>query len=645
MANLIVKKIDNTTITIEDVLKGTKMIDSAEYRADGNKTTGIVSVRKVPSGPVYFYHFSQIEVDELGVLPSIEETVQGLNKFIGSFKNGGGASGGTPITEHNDLDGRDDADCHTISATTGLRGELDSKIEDAPKDVFEKLTYSIIDANVTSNGVCYVLTKLINYTVVRLNRLNSDGTLTIVQQFNNAPQSKSGRLLVPDSNGGMYVGLNYALYYLNTNGILSTLSSKVIQVSNIYLQNMAFGINGNLFIVGESSNVHYWDVTLNTIVSINTQAVNQIVRNKDGNLYAIRNVHGSSQPIALINIDNTVTRLGPSIGSVTGYGYKKDGSLTLFIDPIYGQRYTLVVDASNPAILNNDIDLSQTYDVTSSSAVNLYGMLVHKGKSYYYGNYGIAILDEATNKLVRTNINTYGQVVPVMGIGQDGKLYASIYGYDNPVSDRFTMVLNEATGDFERFSDLYVEHSYTTSRALMIKEELHLLSGNLASSLRLIANSPYLREYGNWVSVNPLKSTFENALNERIGAIDEKFNILQLKNSPHLWQVGTEYDFGDGSYGQVFTGNIIATASTAINTALLPAVTGIISYTGWWQDGNGVSKYQIPCAYVSTGGNDINYIASLYINSSLIMSLNTCSLRDRLGTTDNAYDVRVRYTK
>jgi hypothetical protein len=91
MVKLIVKKIDDKTIEIEDVLKNSKKPLAARFHADGNDDTGTVAIKKKNS-VVHFCHFSEIEVDTLGVLPSVTETVTALNSFIGSFSSRGGAS-------------------------------------------------------------------------------------------------------------------------------------------------------------------------------------------------------------------------------------------------------------------------------------------------------------------------------------------------------------------------------------------------------------------------------------------------------------------------------------------------------------------------------------------------------------------------
>ena len=95
MATLIIKKIDDVTISIEDVLRQEKMVFPAEYRAEGNCNTGVVTVRQSAWGAVYVAHFSEIEVDGLGVLSTVEETVGELNGFIGNFNYGENASGST----------------------------------------------------------------------------------------------------------------------------------------------------------------------------------------------------------------------------------------------------------------------------------------------------------------------------------------------------------------------------------------------------------------------------------------------------------------------------------------------------------------------------------------------------------------------
>jgi hypothetical protein len=91
MVKLIVKKIDDKNIEIEDVLKGTSETVGTVYHARSNNKTGTVAI-KYKDSVVYFYHYSEIEVDTLGVLTSAADTARALNTFIGNFNPRGGAS-------------------------------------------------------------------------------------------------------------------------------------------------------------------------------------------------------------------------------------------------------------------------------------------------------------------------------------------------------------------------------------------------------------------------------------------------------------------------------------------------------------------------------------------------------------------------
>jgi len=109
MTKLIVKKTDDTTISIENALTQEKNVLPADFKAGGNGNTGVVYIEQ--RGIIKFLaHFSEIEVDKSGILSSVEETVSELNKFIGNFNDGGSASGENTqkrtvydVTEHFDV--------------------------------------------------------------------------------------------------------------------------------------------------------------------------------------------------------------------------------------------------------------------------------------------------------------------------------------------------------------------------------------------------------------------------------------------------------------------------------------------------------------------------------------------------------------
>jgi hypothetical protein len=91
MVKLVIKKIDDKTIEVEDVLKGTVDTLNAAFRAKGNNNTGTVLIEGKDC-VLFFGDYSEIEVDTFGVLTNVSDTVTALNSFIGNFNSRGSAS-------------------------------------------------------------------------------------------------------------------------------------------------------------------------------------------------------------------------------------------------------------------------------------------------------------------------------------------------------------------------------------------------------------------------------------------------------------------------------------------------------------------------------------------------------------------------
>jgi hypothetical protein len=146
MAKLVIKKVDNRTIRIEDLRKDEPArIRPAIYAAGGNPVTGYVYLQNEDSGEIYSAHYSDIEVDEEGVLESAEETVRALNAFIGNFNSPVGAIVNTPDGEMTLQDALDRIGNETKQKTATLSAsgwEADSG----------KYKYQLTDSDIESSS-------------------------------------------------------------------------------------------------------------------------------------------------------------------------------------------------------------------------------------------------------------------------------------------------------------------------------------------------------------------------------------------------------------------------------------------------------------------------------------------------------------
>ena len=99
MKKLIVEKIDDKTIRIEDLSRQTSQVYSAEFRAQGNERKKIIKIHNGNESVVYLAHYAEIEVNGRSTWSNVQEVVSELNTFLGNFKGGGSASGGNAQTD------------------------------------------------------------------------------------------------------------------------------------------------------------------------------------------------------------------------------------------------------------------------------------------------------------------------------------------------------------------------------------------------------------------------------------------------------------------------------------------------------------------------------------------------------------------
>jgi hypothetical protein len=148
-------------------------------------------------------------------------------------------------------------------------------------------------------------------------------------------------------------------------------------------------------------------------------------------------------------------------------------------------------------------------------------------------------------------------------------------------------------------------------------------------------------------TINPTSGTMM-PLHKEINA--EAARQLLLSLSPHLWPTGEEIDFGDGSYGRRFVGHVEVAALTRGTLQLMdaPLFVNIINSGGWYHPGT-VAKGNVLCAHINAMNNTTTptffYISSVHIDAVGRVVFASISSNARVGTTNNAYDIWIRYTK
>ena len=119
------------------------------------------------------------------------------------------------------------------------------------------------------------------------------------------------------------------------------------------------------------------------------------------------------------------------------------------------------------------------------------------------------------------------------------------------------------------------------------------------------------------------------------------------RNNPSTWATSGEIDFSDGTYGIRRTGNIVAAANVANALSLITgsSTTKIISSGGWMTEGATTAKPALGTTLYATGSNTFVFNSSAYVSSANQICVQSLSAAARTGTTNNAYDVWIRYTK
>ena len=125
-----------------------------------------------------------------------------------------------------------------------------------------------------------------------------------------------------------------------------------------------------------------------------------------------------------------------------------------------------------------------------------------------------------------------------------------------------------------------------------------------------------------------------NTLNEN--------KVLELMNKPNLWVVGQEYDFGDGVYGQRFTGNVAHAGKGTRDVNLISGIANMISSGGYWDRGVNKTKVPVNASIIDSGATSGVIAISCTLNQ-INSDLTVRFLNNSAGTS--TYDIWVKYTK
>jgi hypothetical protein len=289
---------------------------------------------------------------------------------------------------------------------------------------------------------------------------------------------------------------------------------------------------------------------------------------------------------------------------------------------------------TNPILLDGQIaiarDTNNTYFTVGNGTSNFNNLPLE-----IVGNYGSMIPDyknvESTNRLsisdgttsyvstgnyeLRSNSWTCDKVgfiyIYVNAIGTGNNFDSSIYFYINDIYTRTCFV---------PYSNYRINFS-------------GIFPINKGDIIQL--------RYNTTISVS---ATFNNIMSKYIPPIfisDEEMINTALINRPDKWIVGTEYNFGDGLYGQRFTGSFNISSTSPDYTGNLANATRLIQYGGDYYDANVSDSGRL---IIGTNYNNSHYHALIiFVHRSTNQLRIAFSTNSTTGTWN--YDVWCKYIK
>ena len=149
-------------------------------------------------------------------------------------------------------------------------------------------------------------------------------------------------------------------------------------------------------------------------------------------------------------------------------------------------------------------------------------------------------------------------------------------------------------------------------------------------------------------------NSYVDATRGSVTLTDEEYNLFKsqfskngnvLISKPNTWTVGTEYNFGDGVYGQRFTGEITATANTGVHELLTEdwqITYTIVDAGGSYVIGTNTNPWVGWVPLMSSNSSYYHLIS--YNTGTPIKGLDFLTKTDMLRT-NAPYDIWILYTK
>jgi len=410
---------------------------------------------------------------------------------------------------------------------------------------------------------------------------------------------------------------------IDLNGKINTTNNKLNTVS------------GNLYSVSGTANSISGTVTT---ISGNLNTTNSNVSAVSGRIETLSGLQNTINSNISGRIENVSGLIDTKMNNISGNLYSVSGTVTTIsgnlnttnsnLNTVSGNLYSVSGTANSISgqlnTTNSNLNaISGVLDTTNENVTSISGLL----------NTTNTNLDNHINN----NINAHG-------IDNIKSNIEEINIEINGIKDAIENIdIVSIKGSVDTFADLPDATNLLDGTAYIVEEDENF---NGATTIYAAIN-------GEWEFIGRFNIDLSNFYTKQ--EVDDliQANIVNpsLVNSPHLWTVGTEYDFGDGSYGQRFTGYLSGAANAVRQQILLATPTPsapnnrlyfIVDWGGSWKGGDD-RWHSAGMAY--TPSPWFSYLQCDF-NGSNRRILFTNMSTNAVGNNNNSlFNIWIRYTK
>jgi len=417
------------------------------------------------------------------------------------------------ITAHNNLNNRDAADSHPISAVTNLQPELSKKIEDVISEIqsaFPSSSSSPVIADlitIAHNGKRYLSSSVAG----NLYEIDGDNLINVFTGMR-----VMGSLLIKGFTH--FFGINQGLWRLNNDGTFTQISSLQLRRGNVMS-------NGTVYF-STNAGTYYYDNTTDTLLPTNlTTGFSLLYMTIPGKADYL--FHNDASVWTITANPAVLTKVSTLSGNPTGWLVGKDGNVYLGRgDRLV--RFNTTTGAGTDIISNLGGNVGQPDIFVYNSAPNM--ALGNDGYIYVATNAGAFKLD---------TVNYTSTIVPMAG-GNNSNPLLSAYKSKNDGNIYFggnngtgIWKINPDTGIGEK---LALPGAATTAHIWEIENTLYFGTQNAGDNvyaISFIRFNGFLRKQGEWIL--PSIDSIQELRNE-LDSIKQSISNLQMSDIAGLIQ-------------------------------------------------------------------------------------------------------------